>query len=284
MGRLIKGKPVADAISSELFFEVKKLKTKNIVPKLVVVRIGKNGNDIAYERGILKRCNTIGIDVELKKLSENISQDDFIAEIRKINCDKTSNGIMIFRPLPRHIDENVVKFAIDSKKDVDCLSPLNMSKVLENDNSGFVPCTSAAVMEILKYYKCPIQGKRAVVIGRSMVVGKPLALLLLNANATVTICHSKTENIKQISSEADILVVCIGRSNMVDSSYIKPGAVVIDVGINVDENGKLCGDVNTDECNKKVDMITPVPGGVGSVTTSILAKQVVEACRFQNNI
>ncbi|WP_446897756.1 bifunctional 5,10-methylenetetrahydrofolate dehydrogenase/5,10-methenyltetrahydrofolate cyclohydrolase [Clostridium sp. LBM24168] len=284
MYRIIKGKPVADDISFKLNFEVDNLKSKNITPKLTIVRVGENGSDSAYQKGAIKRCNNIGIEIEIKRFPQSTSQKDFMNELEKINMDDNVNGIMIFRPLPKHIDENEIKYLIDPKKDVDCFNPVNMSKILENDNLGFAPCTAAAVMEILKYYKIEVQGKRVVVIGRSMVVGKPLSLLLLNANATVTICHSKTEKMKEICSEADILVVCIGKCNMIDSSYIKQGAVVVDVGINVDKDGNLCGDVNTKNCIEKARMITPVPGGVGSVTTSVLAKQVITACKTQHNL
>jgi methylenetetrahydrofolate dehydrogenase (NADP+)/methenyltetrahydrofolate cyclohydrolase len=173
---------------------------------------------------------------------------------------------------------------IAPEKDVDCFSPVNVAKVMENDETGFAPCTPSAVMEILKYYNVPRSGKKAVVAGRSMVVGKPVSMLLLNEDATVTICHSKTQDMRSLCSEADILVAGIGKSRMITSDYIKDGAVVIDVGINIDENGKISGDVDTEECKGKALMITPVPGGVGAVTTSVLAKHVVKACIQQNKI
>jgi methylenetetrahydrofolate dehydrogenase (NADP+) / methenyltetrahydrofolate cyclohydrolase len=284
MGEIIKGKPVADAISEELTKKVGMLKGKSITPKLAIVRVGADPSDLAYERGALKRCESIGILTEIRELPVDISQDDFIAELKKINDDKAVNGILIFRPFPKQLEEKVVKYVIAPEKDVDCFSPVNVAKVMENDETGFAPCTPSAVMEILKYYKVPMKGKKAVVVGRSMVVGKPVSMLLLNENATVTICHSKTENMPGVCSEADILVVGIGRAKMINSSYIKEGAVVIDVGINVDENGNMCGDVDTEDCLAKASMITPVPAGVGSVTTSILAKQTIKACMQQNNI
>jgi methylenetetrahydrofolate dehydrogenase (NADP+) / methenyltetrahydrofolate cyclohydrolase len=284
MGEIIKGKPVADAISEELTKKVGMLKGKSITPKLAIVRVGADPSDLAYERGALKRCESIGILTEIRELPVDISQDDFIAELKKINDDKAVNGILIFRPFPKQLEEKVVKYVIAPEKDVDCFSPVNVAKVMENDETGFAPCTPSAVMEILKYYKVPMLGKKAAVVGRSMVVGKPVSMLLLNENATVTICHSKTENMPGVCSEADILVVGIGRAKMINSSYIKEGAVVIDVGINVDENGNMCGDVDTEDCLAKASMITPVPAGVGSVTTSILAKQTIKACMQQNNI
>ena len=284
MGEIIKGKPVADAISEELTRKVKMLKGKSITPKLTIVRVGEDPSDLAYERGALKRCDSIGVLTEVKEFPVDITQDDFIAELKKINDDKAVNGILIFRPFPKQLEEKVLKYVIAPEKDVDCFSPVNVAKVMENDETGFAPCTPAAVMEILKYYKVPMKGKKAVVVGRSMVVGKPVSMLLLNENATVTICHSKTEDMPGVCSEADILVVGIGRAKMINSSYVKEGAVVIDVGINVDENGNMCGDVDTEDCLPKTSMITPVPAGVGSVTTSILAKQTIKACMQQNRI
>ncbi|WP_123053335.1 tetrahydrofolate dehydrogenase/cyclohydrolase catalytic domain-containing protein [Clostridium sp. JN-1] len=284
MGRIIKGKPAADAISKELIEEVIDLKSKGIAPKLSVVRVGENESDLAYERGASKRCSKIGIQMEVKELPEDIDEEHFTAEIKKLNNDKTVNGILIFRPLPKQLKEDSVKYIIAPNKDVDCFSPINVSKLMENDKTGFVPCTPSAVIEILKHYNVEIKGKNAVVIGRSMVVGKPVSMLLLNENATVTICHSKTRDIHLIASKADILVVGVGKAKMVDERYIKEGAIVIDVGINVDKDGKLCGDVDTDRCVNKSSMITPVPAGVGSVTTSILAKHVVKACKLQNDL
>lgn len=284
MGQLIKGKPVADAISAALTKEVEELKVKGIVPKLTIVRVGANGSDLAYERGALKRCDSIGIATEVKELPEDISQDKFIEELKKVNDDKSTHGILVFRPFPKQLNESVIKYVIAPEKDVDCFSPVNVAKVMENDPTGFAPCTPSAVIEILKHYNVPMKGKKAVVIGRSMVVGKPVSMLLLKEHATVTICHSKTENMPAVCSEADVLVVGIGKAKMINSSYVKEGAAVIDVGINVDEQGKLCGDADTDDCVGKASMITPVPGGVGSVTTSILAKHVVKACKQQNNL
>lgn len=284
MGQIIKGKLVADAISEDLRKKVEVLKGKGLIPKLVIVRVGANASDLSYERGALKRCESIGITAEVRELPENISQNDFIRQLEKLNEDKSVNGLLIFRPLPKQLDENVIKYVISPEKDMDCFSPVNVAKIMENDATGFAPCTPSAVMEILKYYNVPMKGKKAVVVGRSMVVGKPVSMLLLNENATVTICHSKTQDMPAVCSEADILVVGIGKAKMIDSKYVKDGAVVIDVGINVDEDGNLCGDVDTEKCVDISSMITPVPGGVGSVTTSILAKHVVKACMLQNNL
>lgn len=282
-GQIIKGKPVADKISENLIKEVNGLSKEGIIPKLAIVRVGARPDDLAYERGALKRCQTIGIETEVIELEENITQEEYIKAVHKLNEDEKVNGILTFRPLPKHLNEDVIKYEIDTNKDIDCFNPINISKILENDKSGYPPCTPTAVVEILKYYDVDLSGANIVVLGRSMVVGKPVSMLLLNENATVTICHSRTKNLPKITSNADILVAAVGKANMVKEEYIKDGAIVIDVGINVDDQGNLCGDVDTNNVLDKVSMITPVPGGVGSVTTSILASHVVKACKLQNN-
>lgn len=281
--KIIKGKPVADKISEILINDVKNLKIKGIYPKLTIVRVGSRGDDLAYERGALKRCQTIDIETEVLELDENITQEDYINEIKRLNNDESVHGILCFRPLPKHLNEDEIKYVISPEKDVDSFSPINTAKVMEGDTTGFPPCTPTAVVEILKHYDVNLSGAKVVVLGRSMVVGKPAAMLLLNENATVTVCHSRTKDLQSITSDADILVAAVGRAKMVKSEFVKEGAVVVDVGINVDESGKLCGDVDTDDVLNKVSMITPVPAGVGSVTTSILAKHVVKACKLQNN-
>lgn len=282
-GQIIKGKPVADKISEELIKEVDLLVKKGINPKLTIVRVGARSDDLSYERGALKRCQNIGITTEVLELAEDITQEEYIDVLKKVNDDKNVNGILCFRPLPKHLNEEVIKYVIAPEKDVDCFSPINSAKVMEGDKSGFPPCTPTAVVEILKHYNVDLKGSKVTVLGRSMVVGKPVSMLLLSEHATVTICHSKTKNLSSVAAEADVLIAAIGRAKMVDESFVKDGAVVIDVGINVDEEGNLCGDVDTNAVLDKVSMITPVPAGVGSVTTSILAKHVVKACKLQNN-
>jgi methylenetetrahydrofolate dehydrogenase (NADP+)/methenyltetrahydrofolate cyclohydrolase len=284
MGQIIRGKQVADAITEELSGKVAGLMEKGVLPKLAIVRVGANPSDLAYEKGALKRCETIGIAAEVIGLPECITQESFIEELEKLNRDDSVNGILVFRPFPKHLDEKVIKYVIAPEKDIDCFSPVNVAKVMENDETGFAPCTPSAVIEMLRYYDVPMKGRKAAVVGRSMVVGKPVSMLLLNENATVTVCHSRTLDMPKVCSEADILVVGIGKSKLIDSSYIREGAVVIDVGINVDECGSLSGDVDLDDVIEKALMMTPVPGGVGSVTTSILAKHVVKACMLQNDI
>lgn len=281
--KLLKGKIVADSITEKLKEEVKILNDKNIKPKLSIIRVGERPDDISYEKGATKRCESIGIDFEVVKLDESISLEKYLEVLEKLNNDNSVNGILCLRPLPKHIDENIVKYKISPKKDVDCFNPINLSKLIENDKTGFTPCTPSAVIEILKYYNINLEGANVCVLGRSMVVGKPCSILLLNEHSTVTTCHSKSKDLKNITKNADILVVAVGKAKMINKEYIKDNAIVIDVGINVCDN-KLCGDVDFDDVLEKVDFITPVPGGVGSVTTSILAKQVVKACKIQNNI
>lgn len=280
--QIIKGKPVADKITEDLKKEVKSLNEMGIEPKLAIVRVGERPDDLAYERGALKRCQNIGIETEVIELDENISQAEFIKAIHKLNEDDKVNGILTFRPLPKHLSEDEIKYEISPKKDIDCFNPINTAKIVENDKTGYPPCTPTAVIEILKHYSINLTGANIVVLGRSMVVGKPLSMLLLNENATVNICHSKTRNLPEIASQADILVAAVGRAKMVKKNYVKDGAIVIDVGVNVDDQGNLCGDVDMEDVLDKVSMITPVPGGVGAVTTSILATNIVKACKLQN--
>jgi len=284
VSNVLKGKPVADKISEGLTQEVEVLKEKGITPKLAILRVGARGDDLAYEKGALSRCAKIGIDTEVKEFPEDITQEDFIEALRKTNGDPSIHGILIFRPLPKQLNEDVIKYEIAAEKDIDCLSPINAAKLLEGDDTGFPPCTPMAVIEILKHYEVQMEGKKAVVLGRSMVVGKPAALLLLKENATVTICHSRTKELSSVTKEGDILVAAIGKDRFVKEDFIKEGAVVIDVGINVDSEGNMYGDVDFEGCKEKAGMITPVPAGVGSVTTSILAKHVLKACRLQHNI
>ena len=284
MGEIIKGKPVGDALSEILKGECEALVKEGIQPKLAILRVGAKPNDLSYERGALKKCDTIGIVAEVTELSEDTTQEQYIEALEKLNKDSSVHGILTFRPLPKGIDEEVIKNVISPEKDVDCFSPMNTAKLMEGDKTGFPPCTPTAVVEILKHYNVPLKGANVVVLGRSMVVGKPVSMLLLGENATVTICHSKTQDLAKVCSQADVLVACVGRARMVTSDYIKEGAVVIDVGINAKpEGGGICGDVDTDDVVEKASMVTPVPAGVGSVTTSILAKHVIKACKQQNN-
>ena len=284
MGQIIKGKPVADAITAELVKDVEVLKSKDIEPKLKIVRVGAREDDLAYERGALSRVEKCGIKAEVLELPVDICQTDFVKELKAVNDDPSVHGILLFRPLPKQLDMEEIKFVVDPVKDIDCMNPLNAEKIFEGDKTGYPPCTSQACVEILDHYGIDMKGKRAAVIGRSMVVGKPLAMLLLDKNATVTICHSRTNDLPGVCRQAEVVIAAVGRAEMVTGDFISEGAVVIDVGINVNAEGKLCGDVKFDECVDKASMITPVPAGVGSVTTSVLAKHVVKACKQINNI
>ncbi len=278
MGEIIRGKPVVDSITEEVKLNVERLKNKGLYPKLAILRVGNDPSDLSYERGALARMAKCGIDVEVFELSEDVSEDSLISHLEYISDKQDINGVLIFRPLPGHLDENRIKHFISPAKDVDCFSPINVAKILEGDKTGFSPATPSAVMEILKFYKIDLSGKHCVVLGRSMVVGKPVSMLLLGQNATVTICHSKTKDLKNICKMADVLIAAVGKAKMVNQSFIKEGAIIIDVGINMDDEGNLVGDVDLESCIDMASMITPVPGGVGSVTTSVLAQHVLKAC------
>lgn len=279
MAIIMRGIEVANALKEKFLHEVEILNKKGITPGLRIIRLGARPNDISYERGAVKRCESVGIKPSVLELPEDISQNELIDYIKKTNEDVSIHGILLFRPLPSQIDENIIKHAIAPEKDVDCLSPINIAKVFEGDESGFAPCTPEAVMEVLDYYKVPITSKKAVIVGRSLVVGKPLSMLLLKKNATVTICHSRTENLPQVCRDAQILIAAVGKSEMIKSDFISEGCTVIDVGINVDESGNLHGDVDYQEAVKLAGLITPVPGGIGTVTSSVLAKHVIKAAK-----
>ncbi len=274
MANLLKGKCVADAINENSIALVNELKNKNITPTLATFRIGGNEADIAYESNINKRANNIGVKVINNVFDINIEVDEFIKEVNKANLDKNIHGILIFRPLP--FNEELIRNLIVAEKDVDGSSSDSLAAIFTNTNKGFAPCTAEAAMKILDYYNIDLVGKNVVVIGRSLVVGKPLSMLLLNRNATVTICHSKSKDIASISKKADIVIAAIGRTEMLNKDYFSNKQTVIDVGINYSvEKNKLCGDVLFEEVEPIVENITPVPGGVGSVTNAILINHVV---------
>ena len=270
---LLYGSDTAESIKENILNMMKEL--KGYIPTLVIVRIGNNPADISYEKSAVKKMESLGINSRIFEFDENISSEDFLDEFKDINCDKSIDGILLFRPLPAHIDEAGVIEVFDENKDVDGITYKNIAKVFSGNESGFAPCTAKAVMEILRTNNIDIAGKKVVVLGRSMVIGKPVAMLALKQNATVTICHSKTENLKNECKSADVLIVAVGRAKMVNYEYIKDGAVVIDVGINFSE-GRLVGDVDLENV-KNASMATPVPKGVGAVTTSVLALHVVQS-------
>lgn len=284
MANVMKGIEVANAMKEAMIKEVEALKAKGLNPTLGIVRLGARPDDLAYEKGAIKRAEAVGVGSKVFEFPETMTQDELIAELKKINEDKSVHGILLFRPLPKHIKEDVIKYVMSAEKDIDCLNPVNVAKVFEGDDTGFAPCTPTACMEILEHNKIPLAGKKVVVMGRSLVVGKPLAMMLLKKDATVTICHSKTKNVEETCRNADILIAAIGRAKMLTAGYIPKDGVVVDVGINLDENGNLCGDVDYAAAEGIASYITPVPGGVGTVTSSVLAKHVIKACKAQNNI
>jgi tetrahydrofolate dehydrogenase/cyclohydrolase, NAD(P)-binding domain protein len=270
---LLYGADTAEKIKDEISGMLSEL--KGYIPTLGIVRIGSNPADISYEKGAVKKMESLSLKTKVFEFDENISSDDFIDEFKKINEDDEIDGILLFRPLPEHIDEKKVIEVLDERKDLDGISYKNIAKVFAGDESGFAPCTAKAVIKILESNNIELEGKNVVVLGRSMVIGKPVAMLAIQKNATVTLCHSKTADLKKVCKNADILIVAIGRAKMINDDYIGEDAVIIDVGINFFE-GKLCGDVDLENV-KNAAMATPVPKGVGAVTTSVLAEHLVIA-------
>ncbi len=276
MSELLKGKPVADAIlartreGAAAFY-----KKKGRSPKAAIIRVGARPDDLAYERGIKNRAAQTDVEIDVEELAEDVSREELLRTIKRRNEDAATDGILLFLPLPDHLDEQEAVNAISPQKDLDGVSDASKLGVYTDSGIGNPPCTAQAVMEILAYYKVPLSGKKAVVIGRSQVVGKPLAMLLLKQNATVTICHSKTHDLSQETRQADILISAAGRIGMVTGTDVRDGQTVIDVGINFDSAGKMKGDVLYEEVADKVDCLTPVPGGVGSVTTAVLLSHLL---------
>ena len=280
MANLLKGKMVAEAINNDSKQLCDELKSIGIIPTLTIVRVGNKQDDISYEKGTIKRANEVGVNVKSIVLDEDVSYDNFYSTLDSLNNDNEIHGILMLRPLPAYLDNEKARLYIKPEKDVDGCSNGSLSGVFTNTNQGFPPCTAQAAMEILKYYNVDVKGKNVVVIGRSLVVGKPLSMMLLNANATVTICHTKTQDIPSISRSADIIITATGQMESLNKDYFSSNQTVIDVGITWNnKKQKLCGDVLFDEVEPIVENITPVPGGVGSVTTSVLISHVVKAAK-----
>lgn len=273
----MRGADVAKAMKENLVREVAQLKEEGILPALVIIRVGARPDDLAYERGAKKRMEITGIACKVIELPGDISQHDFEQTFRRVNDDPDVHGILLLRPLPKNLDEEPVREMIRPEKDVDGMSPSNMAKVFAGDDTGFAPCTAEAVMEMLHYYKIGLSGRRVTVLGRSMVAGRPLAMLLLKEHATVTICHTRTADLTGECRRAEILIAAAGKAGIVTGDMIAEGAAVADVGINVDASGSLCGDVDYAAAEARAAFISPVPGGVGSITTSVLAKHVVRS-------
>jgi methylenetetrahydrofolate dehydrogenase (NADP+)/methenyltetrahydrofolate cyclohydrolase len=270
------GKEVADKIVEEIKVKVEELKGKGVSPKLAILRVGAREDDLAYERGVLKRFESAGVEVEVTAVDAGISQEELDKTFDGINNDPKVHGILVFRPLPKGLSDEHMRRTIDPGKDSDFMDIRNMENVLAGVPDAAAPCTAEAVMALIKHYQIETKGKKVTVVGRSLVIGKPAALLLTTANATVTVCHTKTVNIEEECRNADIIVACCGVAKMITEKFVKPGQIVIDVGMNVDEEGKLCGDVDYEKVSEIADAVTPVPGGVGSITTAILLKHVVD--------
>lgn len=281
MAKIIDGKAISAAVLADVAAEVKELKEKSIVPGLAVIIVGDDPASRVYVNNKKRACANAGIYSEEFALPADTTQDELLALVASLNGRSDINGILCQLPLPAHIDDKAVIAAISPMKDVDAFHAANVGHIMIGDYN-FLPCTPAGVMELLRRSGVEAAGKNCVVIGRSNIVGKPMAMLLLHANGTVTICHSRTRNLKEVCAGADILVAAVGKAKFVTADMVKPGAAVIDVGMNRDENGKLCGDVDYAPVAAKASYITPVPGGVGPMTISMLLKNTVKAARLQN--
>ena len=277
MAMLLKGAEVAKALTEELHAKTEELKKNGVEPCLAILRVGAREDDLAYERGALKRCEKVGVAVRQVVLPEDVTQEVLMENIHALGADEKVHGVLMFRPLPGHLDDEAARAALDPKKDMDGITDGSLAGVFTNTAVGYPPCTAQACLEILKFYNIPLSGRRAVVVGRSLVVGKPAAMMLDRENATVTLCNSRTQNLPDVCREADVVVVAMGRMGFIGAEHLRTGQVVVDVGIHVNEEGRLCGDVRFGEAEPVVEAITPVPGGVGTVTTSVLVSHVVEA-------
>jgi len=275
---ILKGAPVAEAIDERTISRVIELKKRNIEPCLAILRVGNDDGAMSYEKGAVKRCEKLGIKVKPVYFDYDVNQEKLEKAILDLNKDSSVHGVLIFRPLPKMVDEIEICDMLDARKDVDGITRNSLAKVYSGSGYGFDPCTAESCLQILKHYGISVSGKKVAVVGRSLVIGRPVAMMLMRNNATVTICHSRTENLEQTVKEADIVIACIGKAHMLGESYFSEGQTVIDVGINYSEQlGKIVGDVDTELVSEKVLNLTPVPGGVGSVTTSVLLSHVVEA-------
>ena len=279
MAELLKGAPVAGAITRRNVQAVEELKSRGIEPTLAIIRLGEKPGDLSYEKGAMKRADKTGVKVKQFVFPEDMTKKKLISEIKKINADDSIHGVLMFRPLPAHIDEKAVCETLAPEKDMDGITSGSMAGVFMDTEIGYPPCTAEAVMEILDHYDVQLKGSKVTVFGRSLVIGKPVAMMLMGRHATITVCHSRTaiDDFRDAGHNADIVVSALGRAKMIGSEILGSGQTVIDVGINVDEEGNLCGDVNFDEAEPEAAAITPVPGGVGSVTTAVLMKHVIQA-------
>ena len=282
MAELLLGKNVTQHINDGIISDVEMLKGKGVNPTLGIIRVGENSSDIAYENGAVKRCEKLGVEYKKYLLPADATTDDVLKVSDEVNNDKNIHGVLLFRPLPKGLDAARIENALDPAKDVDCMTEASIGAVFTGKDRGYPPCTPQACMEILKFYGYDLKGKNVTVIGRSLVVGKPVAMMCMKENATVTICHTKTVNMQEISKKADIVIVAAGHAKTVGADFVSEGQTVIDVGINVDDEGNMCGDVDFAAVEPLVGAITPVPGGVGGVTTSVLLSHVVDAAGKMN--
>ena len=276
--QILKGAPVAAALNETMKADTAALKEKGIVPTLAVLRVGARADDLSYERGAMKRAAAVGIEVRNVVLPEDVDSDTFFRTLEELNEDPSVHGILMFRPLPKHLDGEKARQMLVPSKDVDGCTDGSLAGVFTNTSLGFAPCTAQAAMEILHYYGIPVSGLRAAVIGRSLVIGRPVAMMLMHENATVTVCHTRTKDVPAVTREADLVIAASGQMESVGREYLREGQIVIDVGIGWnEEKQKLCGDVRFEEAEGLVSALTPVPGGVGSVTTAVLCRHVVDA-------
>ena len=277
MAELLKGKPVVDAMAQDIRARVEALAASGVTPTLAIVRVGERPDDLSYERTAMKRAAGLGISVKQYVLDAEASQADLEAALRDVNADDQVHGCLMFRPLPRTIDEKAMCDTLAAAKDIDGISTASLASVFTDGSDGFPPATAEACVKMLDHYQVPIEGKHVVVIGRSLVIGKPVAMMLLRRNATVTMCHSRTENLAEVCRAADIVICATGRARAYGREFFRAGQTVLDVGINFDTEGNLCGDVDFEEVEPVVAAITPVPGGIGTVTTSTTMEHVVAA-------
>ena len=282
MAEIWKGAPVAAALSETIAAEAAELTAKGVMPTLAIFRVGERDDDLAYERGAMKRCEKVGVRVKNVVLPADVDSDTFFRTLEALNTDPEIHGILMFRPLPKQLDGEKARRMLAPEKDVDGCTDGSLAGVFTNTALGFPPCTAQAAMEMLRYYGVDPKGKRVAVIGRSLVIGRPVAMMLMHANATVTVCHTRTVDVPAVTREADIVVAASGQMESVGANYLRPGQIVIDVGIGWNEaKQKLCGDVKAEEAEPLAAALTPVPGGVGSVTSAVLCKHVVEAAKRQ---
>ncbi len=280
MARILKGAPVAAALSYRMKHDVNELSARDIRPTLAIVRVGERHDALAYERGAMKFCGTVDVAVRSVVLTEDVAPGNFYATLEDLNTDCNVHGILLLSPLPAQLDIERARQMIDPAKDVDGCTDGSLAGVFTNTQIGFAPCTAQAVIEMLHFYDIPCEGKRAVVIGRSLVVGRPLAMMLMHENATVTVCHTRTVDLPSVTREADLLFACSGQMESIGKEYLRKGQIVLDVGVSYNPKKKgLCGDVKFEEAERIVAALSPVPGGVGTVTTSVLVSHVVEAAK-----